>query len=111
MSKEAAPSNGPHLGARPESDFHPNISSEDDDTRREAVNTTKFSSPRTVAAELLHVPMEHGDGPPGGSSNQYKSPATSQSHRSISKKSLREIPKNDLRLSGVSIKLHTVTYV
>ncbi|KAI0237237.1 hypothetical protein LSAT2_012249 [Lamellibrachia satsuma] len=110
VSKETAPSNVLHLGARPETDFHRNISSEDDDTRREAVNTTKFLSPRTVAAELLHVPMEHGDGPPGGSSNQYKSPATSQSHRSISKKSLREIPKNDLRLSGTLKQYNSSKY-
>ena len=77
MSKEAATSNIPHQGARAESDFHRNISSEDDDTRRGPVNVPKLQSPRTVAGGLLHVPTERGDGPLYGGTSQYKSPASS----------------------------------
>ena len=111
VSKEAATSSIPHHGARAESDFHRNISSEDDDTRREPVNMPKLQSSRTVAAGLLHVPTERGDGPVDGRTSQYKSPASSQPRTSISKKSLREIPKDDLRLSGVSVTLCVISHV
>ena len=77
------------------------MSSEDDDTKHESLKLA-------INAEVLHVPTERGDGPVGGSSSRYKSPATSQSRMSISKKSLREISKDDLRLSGVSAHQHQV---
>ena len=96
VSTDAITSNIPHHGARPDSDFHRNISSEDDETRHEVL---KVACP---PVETLHVPTERGDGPVSGSTSRYKSPGTSQSRMSISKKSLREISKDDLRLSGVS---------
>ena len=90
------------------------------------MNNGKYPYPHAMCADgLLHVPAGYGGPLPGGYRNHTNqggtavvnlphagtghTPVSSQTRQSISRKSLREIPPDDVRLSQVCIKQDIVS--
>nr|XP_006821003.1 PREDICTED: uncharacterized protein C3orf67 homolog [Saccoglossus kowalevskii] len=87
-------------GARPEEDFYADEDDEITDVIRKLQRRTPSprSQQRTPSpnGQLLQVPNKHS------TPDEPTTPGTSQSRLSISSKRVREIPKDDARLSAVS---------
>ncbi|XP_077982814.1 protein CFAP20DC-like [Glandiceps talaboti] len=91
-------------GARPEEDFYGNEEEEETNTREKIVRRSpsprahqRTPSPESPEVNRLQVPLQQVMIPDG-----LSTPGTSQSRLSISSKKVREIPKDDARLSAVS---------
>lgn len=78
-------------GAKPETDFVEANSSEDESIRSKVFHKQYLSSKSKPSGLLSVQPI----------ADPAKSPGSSQTRMSISRKSLREIPKDVLRKSGV----------